>query len=150
MAEIAGYPDAGTNGGQNHPRFLSRAQRRNRWLHRSDTESKNRMRRNRIRGTGIPNGPREWVLQLTRRRYIIISFGIRLHEHYLGTCMLMLGRHLGFLKPESVGTLTSRLADAVRMHFVASRDAFYGFPMWKLYATSAYKNLTDSEETIYK
>ncbi|XP_032454671.1 cytochrome P450 314A1 isoform X1 [Nasonia vitripennis] len=65
------------------------------------------------------------------------------------TCMLMLGRHLGFLKPESVGTLTNRLAEAVRMHFVASRDAFYGFPTWKLYATSAYKNLTDSEETIY-
>ncbi|OXU19788.1 hypothetical protein TSAR_004071 [Trichomalopsis sarcophagae] len=65
------------------------------------------------------------------------------------TCMLMLGRHLGFLKPESVGTLTNKLAEAVRMHFVASRDAFYGFPTWKLYATSAYKNLTDSEETIY-
>ncbi|XP_011504175.1 PREDICTED: ecdysone 20-monooxygenase isoform X2 [Ceratosolen solmsi marchali] len=65
------------------------------------------------------------------------------------TCMLMLGRHLGFLKPDSVSTLTSRLAEAVRTHFLASRDAFYGFPMWKLYATSAYKNLTDSEETIY-
>ena len=67
-----------------------------------------------------------------------------------GTCMLMLGRHLGFLRPDSVSTLTSRLAEAVRLHFLASRDAFYGFPTWRLYATSAYKNLTNSEEIIYE
>lgn len=64
--------------------------------------------------------------------------------------MLMLGRHLGFLNPNSGSTLVGRLADAVREHFLASRDAFYGFPFWKLYATSAYKNLTASEETIYR
>ncbi|XP_058792402.1 ecdysone 20-monooxygenase isoform X2 [Phymastichus coffea] len=65
------------------------------------------------------------------------------------TCMLMLGRHLGFLKPESESLITSKLADAVRMHFLASRDAFYGFPTWKLLPNAAYKNLTQSEETIY-
>ena len=64
--------------------------------------------------------------------------------------MLMLGRHLGFLQPESSSTLTSKLAEAVRVHFLASRDAFYGFPAWKLLQTAAYKHLTKSEDDIYK
>ncbi|XP_012286900.1 ecdysone 20-monooxygenase [Orussus abietinus] len=64
------------------------------------------------------------------------------------TCMLILGRHLGFLKPDS-GSLTARLAEAVRVHFRASRDAFYGLPLWKLLPTAAYKSLIESEDTIY-
>lgn len=67
-----------------------------------------------------------------------------------GTCTLILGRHLGFLKPDSSSTLTTRLAEAVRIHFTASRDAFYGLPLWKLLPTSAYKQLIESEDTIYK
>ncbi|KAG7204184.1 hypothetical protein KM043_002021 [Ampulex compressa] len=65
------------------------------------------------------------------------------------TCTLILGRHLGFLKPDSSGTLTARLAEAVRIHFTASRDAFYGLPLWKLLPTSAYKQLIESEDAIY-
>ena len=65
------------------------------------------------------------------------------------TCTLILGRHLGFLKPGSSSTVTTRLADAVRIHFTASRDAFYGLPLWKLLPTSAYKQLIESEDTIY-
>ncbi|KAL0113004.1 hypothetical protein PUN28_012322 [Cardiocondyla obscurior] len=65
------------------------------------------------------------------------------------TCTLILGRHLGFLKPDSSSTLTKRLAEAVRIHFTASRDAFYGLPLWKLLPTSAYKQLIESEDTIY-
>ncbi|XP_036144543.1 ecdysone 20-monooxygenase isoform X4 [Monomorium pharaonis] len=65
------------------------------------------------------------------------------------TCTLILGRHLGFLKPDSSSTLTTRLAEAVRIHFTASRDAFYGLPLWKLLPTSAYKQLIESEDTIY-
>ncbi|XP_076235574.1 cytochrome P450 family 24 subfamily A member shade [Calliopsis andreniformis] len=65
------------------------------------------------------------------------------------TCTLILGRHLGFLKPDSNSTLTTRLAEAVRIHFTASRDAFYGLPLWKLLPTSAYKQLIESEDTIY-
>ncbi|XP_020293593.1 ecdysone 20-monooxygenase [Pseudomyrmex gracilis] len=66
------------------------------------------------------------------------------------TCTLILGRHLGFLKPDSSSTLTIRLAEAVRIHFTASRDAFYGLPLWKLLPTSAYKQLIESEDAIYK
>ncbi|XP_011255244.1 ecdysone 20-monooxygenase isoform X1 [Camponotus floridanus] len=65
------------------------------------------------------------------------------------TCTLILGRHLGFLKPDSSSTLTTRLAEAVRIHFTASRDAFYGLPLWKLLPTSAYKQLIESEDIIY-
>ncbi|XP_076166404.1 cytochrome P450 family 24 subfamily A member shade isoform X2 [Ptiloglossa arizonensis] len=65
------------------------------------------------------------------------------------TCTLILGRHLGFLKPDSSSSVTSRLAEAVRVHFTASRDAFYGLPLWKLLPTSAYKQLIESEDTIY-
>jgi hypothetical protein len=46
--------------------------------------------------------------------------------------------------------LTTRLAEAVRIHFTASRDAFYGLPLWKLLPTSAYKQLIESEDAIYK
>nr|XP_012150014.1 PREDICTED: ecdysone 20-monooxygenase isoform X2 [Megachile rotundata] len=65
------------------------------------------------------------------------------------TCTLILGRHLGFLKPDSSSEIASRLAEAVRVHFTASRDAFYGLPLWKLLPTSAYKQLIESEDTIY-
>ncbi|XP_051166696.1 ecdysone 20-monooxygenase isoform X1 [Leptopilina boulardi] len=64
------------------------------------------------------------------------------------TCTLILGRHLGFLKPGPC-SLTSRLAEAVRSHFIASRDANYGLPLWKLLPTTAYKQLIQSEEAIY-
>ncbi|XP_076383826.1 cytochrome P450 family 24 subfamily A member shade [Megalopta genalis] len=65
------------------------------------------------------------------------------------TCTLILGRHLGFLKSDSSKTVSSRLAEAVRVHFTASRDAFYGLPLWKLLPTSAYKQLIESEDAIY-
>lgn len=63
---------------------------------------------------------------------------------------MILGRHLGFLKPDSSSELATRLAEAVRIHFTASRDAFYGLPLWKLLPTSAYKQLIESEDEIYK
>lgn len=63
---------------------------------------------------------------------------------------MILGRHLGFLKPDSSSELAARLAEAVRIHFTASRDAFYGLPLWKLLPTSAYKQLIESEDEIYK
>ncbi|KAK1116630.1 hypothetical protein K0M31_018249 [Melipona bicolor] len=65
------------------------------------------------------------------------------------TCTLILGRHLGFLKPDSSSELATRLAEAVRIHFTASRDAFYGLPLWKLLPTSAYRQLIESEDVIY-
>ncbi|XP_033216007.1 ecdysone 20-monooxygenase isoform X2 [Belonocnema kinseyi] len=64
------------------------------------------------------------------------------------TCTLILGRKLGFLEPGPC-TLTSRLAEAVRAHFIALRDANYGLPLWKLLPTTAYKQLIQSEEAIY-
>lgn len=46
--------------------------------------------------------------------------------------------------------MASKLADAVRVHFMASRDAFYGLPLWKLLPTAAYRQLIESEDAIYK
>ncbi|CAB0042305.1 unnamed protein product [Trichogramma brassicae] len=65
------------------------------------------------------------------------------------TCMLVLGRRMNFLKTDSTSELTKKLAKAVRTHFLATRDAAYGLPTWKYYANAAYKNLIQSEETIY-
>ncbi|XP_048516410.1 ecdysone 20-monooxygenase isoform X2 [Athalia rosae] len=65
------------------------------------------------------------------------------------TCTLILGRRLGFLEPDCTGGLATRLADAVRVHFRASRDAFYGLPLWKIMATKAYAELINSEDAIY-
>nr|AZR39413.1 cytochrome P450 [Agasicles hygrophila]UYD61983.1 cytochrome P450 314A1 [Agasicles hygrophila] len=66
------------------------------------------------------------------------------------SCSLVLGRRLGFLLPGQETNLAKRLADAVHSHFIATRDTYYGLPFWKLYNTSAFKKLADSEETIYK
>ncbi|KAF7997336.1 hypothetical protein HCN44_005613 [Aphidius gifuensis] len=64
------------------------------------------------------------------------------------TCTLILGRYLGFLKP-STSSFTYKLAEAVRIHFTASRDAFYGLPIWKYLPTTVWKKFIKSEEEIY-
>ncbi|XP_071868809.1 cytochrome P450 family 24 subfamily A member shade isoform X2 [Bombus fervidus] len=92
-------------------------------------------------------------IELIRRRrtgYEVIGFEELAYKMGLeSTCTLILGRHLGFLKPDSSSELATRLAEAVRIHFTASRDAFYGLPLWKLLPTSAYKQLIESEDEIY-
>ncbi|XP_033298901.1 ecdysone 20-monooxygenase isoform X3 [Bombus bifarius] len=92
-------------------------------------------------------------IELIRRRrtgYEVIGFEELAYKMGLeSTCTLILGRHLGFLKPDSSSELAARLAEAVRIHFTASRDAFYGLPLWKLLPTSAYKQLIESEDEIY-
>lgn len=65
------------------------------------------------------------------------------------TCTLILGRRLGFLT-EDIHPTTANLADAVRQQFLASRDTFYGLPLWKLFPTPAYRKLMQSEDTIYR
>lgn len=65
------------------------------------------------------------------------------------TCTLILGRHLGFLKPDSSSELAMRLSEAVRIHFMALRDAFYGLPLWKVLPTAAYRQVIESEDAIY-
>ncbi|XP_069685662.1 ecdysone 20-monooxygenase isoform X1 [Periplaneta americana] len=64
------------------------------------------------------------------------------------TCTLILGRRMGFLDSE-VDPLAARLASAVKNHFCASRDTFYGLPFWKVFPTRAYKMLVNSEDQIY-
>lgn len=65
------------------------------------------------------------------------------------TCTLILGRRLGFLD-KTVDPTAAKLARAIQVQFCASRDTFYGLPFWKLYSTSAYKKLIESEDIIYK
>ncbi|KAJ1527578.1 hypothetical protein ONE63_007542 [Megalurothrips usitatus] len=64
------------------------------------------------------------------------------------TCTLILGRRMGFLD-DKVDPQAAKLAAAVKVHFCASRDTFYGLPFWKIMPTKAYKELVESEETIY-
>ncbi|CAH0552877.1 unnamed protein product [Brassicogethes aeneus] len=66
------------------------------------------------------------------------------------TCALVLGRRMGFLIPGQESDSAQILAKAVHDHFLAVRDTYFGLPFWKLFPTSAYKQLEQSEETIYK
>jgi ecdysone 20-monooxygenase len=56
---------------------------------------------------------------------------------------------MGFLN-EAVDETAARLAAAVQDHFCASRDTYYGLPLWKYFPTKAYKKFAESEETIYE
>jgi ecdysone 20-monooxygenase len=56
---------------------------------------------------------------------------------------------MGFLDRE-VDALAHRLSTAVKGHFCASRDTFYGLPFWKVIPTRSYKLLVKSEEEIYE
>lgn len=65
------------------------------------------------------------------------------------TCALVLGRRMGFLLPGGESETAKRLAAAVHNHFIASRDTYYGLPLWKLFPTPSYSRLVKSEEDIY-
>ncbi|CAH0731878.1 unnamed protein product, partial [Brenthis ino] len=63
-------------------------------------------------------------------------------------CSLMLGTRLGFLERWMSGRAAA-LAAAVKAHFRAQRDSYYGAPLWKFAPTSLYKTFVRSEETIH-
>lgn len=65
------------------------------------------------------------------------------------SCALVLGRRLGFMLPGEESDTAKMLADAIHQNFIAIRDTYFGLPIWKLFETSAYKRLAQSEETIY-
>ncbi|XP_072933375.1 ecdysone 20-monooxygenase [Epargyreus clarus] len=63
-------------------------------------------------------------------------------------CGLMLGTRLGFLERWMSGRAAT-LASAVKAHFRAQRDSYYGAPLWKFLPTTLYKTFVKSEETIH-
>ncbi|KAI5633407.1 hypothetical protein NE865_13912 [Phthorimaea operculella] len=63
-------------------------------------------------------------------------------------CALMLGVRLGFLEKRMCGRAAA-LASAVKVHFRAQRDSYYGAPLWKLAPTTLYRSFVRSEETIH-
>ncbi|XP_028030999.1 ecdysone 20-monooxygenase [Bombyx mandarina] len=63
-------------------------------------------------------------------------------------CGLMLGSRLGFLERWMSGRAMA-LAAAVKNHFRAQRDSYYGAPLWKFAPTALYKTFVKSEETIH-
>ncbi|KAJ2954784.1 hypothetical protein O0L34_g3089 [Tuta absoluta] len=63
-------------------------------------------------------------------------------------CALMLGVRLGFLERRMSGRAAA-LASAVKVHFRAQRDSYYGAPLWKLAPTTLYRTFVRSEETIH-
>jgi ecdysone 20-monooxygenase len=67
-----------------------------------------------------------------------------------GTCTLILGRRLGFLQDTYTDVMGHKLAEAIRGQFRASRDAFYGLPLWKIFNTASYKEFIHCEDTIYE
>lgn len=60
----------------------------------------------------------------------------------------MLGSRLGFLERSMTGRAAA-LATAVKAHFRAQRDSYYGAPLWKFAPTKLYRQLVKSEETIH-
>uniref|UniRef100_A0AAT9UTK6 Cytochrome P450 314A1 n=1 Tax=Maconellicoccus hirsutus TaxID=177089 RepID=A0AAT9UTK6_MACHI len=65
------------------------------------------------------------------------------------TCTLVLGKRFGFLQENNADPMGQILADAIRGQFCASRDTFYGLPLWKVFTTPAYKQFIHCEDTIY-
>lgn len=65
------------------------------------------------------------------------------------TCTLVLGKRFGFLQENNVDPMGKTLADAIRGQFCASRDTFYGLPLWKVFSTPAYRQFIHCEDTIY-
>ncbi|CAH0402521.1 unnamed protein product [Chilo suppressalis] len=63
-------------------------------------------------------------------------------------CGLMLGTRLGFLERCMSGRAAT-LAAAVKAHFRAQRDSYYGAPLWKFAPTTLYRTFVRSEETIH-
>ncbi|KAJ8709193.1 hypothetical protein PYW07_009019 [Mythimna separata] len=63
-------------------------------------------------------------------------------------CGLMLGSRLGFLERWMSGRAAT-LAAAVKAHFRAQRDSYYGAPLWKFAPTTLYRTFVKSEETIH-
>ncbi|KAJ0172220.1 hypothetical protein K1T71_012193 [Dendrolimus kikuchii] len=63
-------------------------------------------------------------------------------------CGLMLGTRLGFLEQRMSGRAPS-LAMAVKAHFRAQRDSYYGAPLWKIAPTTLYRTFVKSEEMIH-
>ncbi|VVC90101.1 ecdysone 20-monooxygenase isoform X2 [Leptidea sinapis] len=63
-------------------------------------------------------------------------------------CGLMLGTRLGFLE-RCMSDRAATLAAAVKAHFRAQRDSYYGAPLWKFAPTTIYKTFVKSEETIH-
>jgi ecdysone 20-monooxygenase len=56
---------------------------------------------------------------------------------------------MGFLEHE-VDATAYRLGAAVKRHFCAMRDTFYGLPFWKVFPTRPYRQFVESEEEIYE
>lgn len=69
---------------------------------------------------------------------------------FTGTCTLVLGRRFNFLQDTQVDPLGHSLANAISVQFCASRDTFYGLPLWKVFSTTAYKKFIQCEDTIYE
>ncbi|GBP36179.1 Ecdysone 20-monooxygenase [Eumeta japonica] len=67
---------------------------------------------------------------------------------YVSVCALMLGTRLGFLE-RAVSHRAATLAAAVKAHFRAQRDSYYGAPLWKFIPTALYRTFVRSEETIH-
>ncbi|KPJ10755.1 Ecdysone 20-monooxygenase [Papilio machaon] len=67
---------------------------------------------------------------------------------FLAVCGLMLGTRLGFLERWMSGRAAA-LAAAVKAHFRAQRDSYYGAPLWKFAPTNLYRTFVKSEETIH-
>ncbi|KAJ8934410.1 hypothetical protein NQ314_013451 [Rhamnusium bicolor] len=76
-------------------------------------------------------------------------------EHVVGrlgleaSCALVLGRRMGFLLQGGESDSAKQLAHTIHQHFIATRDTYFGLPIWKFFKTSAYKKLAETEETIY-
>ncbi|CAG9769645.1 unnamed protein product [Ceutorhynchus assimilis] len=66
------------------------------------------------------------------------------------TCALVLGQRMGFLIEDQNHEVAEKLAKSVQQNFVACRDTYYGLPLWKLFPTTCYKKLCESENDMYE
>lgn len=91
-----------------------------------------------------------WLCRCFQHRIDFINMFMFWFFFFLGTCNLVLGKRLGFLQENNIDPMGEILADAIRGQFCASRDTFYGLPLWKVFTTPAYKRFIHCEDTIYE
>lgn len=93
----------------------------------------------------------EFIKQNRDENGLVVDFQSLLNKFGLeASCTLMLGRRMGFFTQEHDSDRIHKLAEAVKQLFIACRDSYYGFGLWKYFPTKTYRDYVRNEEMIYE
>lgn len=93
----------------------------------------------------------DFIRQNRDKNNVVTDFQNLLNKFALeASCTLMLGQRMGFLSNIQDSDRTHKLAEAVKQLFIACRDSYYGFGLWKYFPTKTYRDYVRNEEIIYE